>query len=372
MAVTKPGLQAHCLSPFRARHAPHFPDQRPMTGSRSHERYLRQAQFDRIGESGQRRIEAARVAVLGCGALGTVAADQLARAGVGTLRLIDRDLVEWSNLQRQSLYTEADAQEGAAKVEAATTHLRKINSSINIEEHVVDITPTNITRQLEDVDIVIDATDNFAARLLLNDWSLKTETPWVHGGCIGATGQVQLFTAVAPCLRCLLPHPPAPGESATCDTAGVIAPATHLIASLQVCEAIKWISGNRSNVRSEILSVDLWDNHFRSIGLPANPSCPACVHHRYDFLDAGTNATTAESLCGRDAVQLAGSGQSVDLQRMSHAWQSLGAVKTSRFFVRLSLPDEQTVTLFRDGRAVISGVRDIPHARSLFDRYVGS
>ncbi len=342
-----------------------------MTVSRSHERYLRQVQFDPIGESGQRLIEAARVAVLGCGALGTVAADQLARAGVGYLRLIDRDLVEWSNLQRQSLFTEADAEAGAAKVEAATRHLRAINSSINIQEHVVDITPGNISRHLENVDIVIDATDNFAARLLLNDWSLKTKTPWVHGGCIGATGQVRMFTGTAPCLRCLLPHPPAPGETATCDTAGVIAPATHLIASLQSCEAIKWISGNRSTVRSEILSVDLWNNQFRSIGLSGDPQCPACVHHRYDFLGAGT-ATAAESLCGRDAVQIAGSGQSIDLQRMSRAWQSIGTVKTSRFFVRLSLQDEQTVTLFRDGRAVISGVRDIPHARSLFDRYVGS
>lgn len=342
-----------------------------MTVSRSHERYIRQAQFAPIGESGQRLIEGARVAVLGCGALGTVAADQLARAGVGTLRLIDRDLVEWSNLQRQSLYTEADAEAGAAKVEAAATHLRTINSSINIEESVLDITPANIARQLENVDIVIDATDNFAARLLLNDWSLKTKTPWVHGGCIGATGQVRLFTGTAPCLRCLLPHPPAPGEMATCDTAGVIAPATHLIASLQTCEAIKWISGNRSSIRAEMLSIDLWHNQFRTIEFSGDPDCPACAHHRYDFLDAGTG-TAAESLCGRDAVQIAGSGQSVDLQHMSHAWQSVGTVKTSRFFVRLSLPDEQTVTLFRDGRAVISGVRDIPHARSLFDRYVGS
>lgn len=343
-----------------------------MSVSRSHERYLRQAQFDPIGDHGQRRIEAARVAVLGCGALGTVAADQLARAGVGTLRLIDRDLVEWSNLQRQSLYTEADAEAGAVKVEAAASHLRRINSSINIEERVVDITAGNISRQLDNVDIVIDATDNFAARLLLNDWSLRAQTPWVHGGCVGATGQVRLFTGASPCLRCLLPHPPAPGETATCDTAGVIAPATHLIASLQTCEAIKWITGNRANVRSDVLSVDLWHNHFRSIALTGDVDCPACVHGQYDFLDAGTTTAAAEALCGRDSVQIAGLGQQVDLSRMAQNWQSIGEVKLSRFFVRLSLTEDQTVTLFRDGRAVISGVRDIPHARSLFDRYVGS
>ncbi len=343
-----------------------------MTVSNADDRYLRQSQFGPIGEWGQRQIEAARVAVLGCGALGTVAADQLARAGVGTLRLIDRDLVEWSNLQRQCLYTEADAEAGAAKVEAAATHLRKINSSIHIEESVVDITAANIFRQLENIDIVMDATDNFAARLLLNDWSLKTKTPWVHGGCVAANGQVRLFTGKAPCLRCLLPHPPAPGETATCDTVGVIAPATHLIASLQVGEALKWVSGNRSAVRSTILSVDLWHNQFRSIELTGDPNCPACVHHRYDFVDATAMNGAAEALCGRDAVQIAGSGQSIDLQRVSRAWQSIGLVKTSRFFVRLSLPEDQTVTLFRDGRAVISGARDIPHARSLFDRYVGS
>ena len=343
-----------------------------MTLSRADDRYLRQSQFDPIGSDGQAQIETARVAILGCGALGSVAAELLARAGVGTLRLIDRDLVEWSNLQRQSLYTEADAKAGAAKVEAAASHLREINSSIIIEEHVVDITPANIARHLANVDLVIDATDNFAARLLLNDWSLSTNTPWVDGGCVGANGQVRLFLGSTPCFRCLLPQPPAPGETATCDTAGVIGPATHLIASLQACEALKWLSGNRDDIRDDILSIDLWQNQIRSIRLSGNAACPACVDQRYDFLNAAESATVAETLCGRDAVQLTGSGQEVDLQKIASSWESIGPVKQSRFFVRLSLPDERTLTLFRDGRAVISGVRDIPHARSLFDRYVGS
>jgi len=347
--------------------------QQPMTISRSDERYLRQSQFNAIGTQGQQRIEASSVALLGCGALGSVAGELLARAGVGKLRLIDRDLVEWSNLQRQSLYTEADAINAAAKAEAAATHLRAINSSITIDEHVVDITPANIAMHLAGVDLVIDATDNFSARLLLNDWSLQTQTPWVHGGCIGAGGQVRLFTGGSPCFRCLLPHPPAPGETATCDTAGVIGPATHLIASLQACEAIKWISGNRSDVRTDVLSVDLWGNQMRNIRFTGNEDCIACVQHRYDFLNAtAAEGEAAETLCGRDAVQIAGSGSRVDLQRVARAWGSVGKVTEARFFVRLALPEEQTLTLFRDGRAVISGVRDIAHARSLFDRYVGS
>ncbi len=344
-----------------------------MTISRSDERYLRQSQFDPIGQEGQARIESARVAVLGCGALGSVASELLARAGVGTIRLIDRDLVEWSNLQRQSLYTEVDAETAAAKAEAAASHLRAINSSIEIQERVVDITPNNIAHNLENVDLVIDATDNFAARLLLNDWSIQTRTPWVHGGCIGAGGQVRLFDGETPCFRCLLPQPPLPGETATCDTAGVIGPATHLIASLQACEAIKWLSGNRLDVRNEILSVDLWHNQIRTIRLSLAPNCRACVQHEYDFLNASTLETqSAETLCGRDAVQIAGGGADVDLQRMARTWETVGEVKTSRFFVRLSLPEERMLTLFRDGRAVISGVRDVSHARSLFDRYVGS
>ncbi|MCM2373352.1 ThiF family adenylyltransferase [Aporhodopirellula aestuarii] len=344
-----------------------------MTISRSDERYLRQSQFDPIGHEGQARIESARVAILGCGALGSVAGELLARAGVGMLRLIDRDLVEWSNLQRQGLYTEHDAETAAAKAEAAASHLRAINSSIEIQERVVDITSANIARNLEEVDLVIDATDNFAARLLLNDWSVQTQTPWVHGGCIGAGGQVRLFGGGSPCFRCLLPQPPAPGETATCDTAGVLGPATHLIASLQACEAIKWLSGNRLDVRNEIVSLDLWNNQIRTIRLSANENCRTCVQHEYDFLNASTShAQAAETLCGREAVQIAGAGRDVDLQRMAQTWESVGTVKTTRFFVRVSLPEERVLTLFRDGRAVISGVRDIPHARSLFDRYVGS
>lgn len=346
--------------------------------SRPAQRYDRQSQFNPIGEQGQRRIEGSKVAILGCGALGSVAAELLARAGVGHLRLIDRDLVEWSNLQRQSLYDESDATNASAKAEAAANHLRKINSSIQIEERVVDIVPSNINEHLLESDLVVDATDNFSVRLLLNDWSLKTNTPWVHGGCVGAGGQVRFFGGHAPCFRCLLPNLPGPGETETCDTAGVIGPATHLIASLQSSEALKWLSGNRDAVNAKVLSIDLWNNSVRQLAIPeqASQDCPACARRQFEFLAAGEETFgLTQTLCGRDAVQISGNAHesgTMNLDRIAEYWKSSGTVQRTRFFVRLLISDQQTLTLFRDGRAVISGVRDIPHARSLYDRYIGS
>ncbi|MCC9655925.1 ThiF family adenylyltransferase [Rhodopirellula halodulae] len=346
-----------------------------MAISNPNERYLRQSQYAAIGDEGQSKIQASRVAVLGCGALGSVASELLARAGVGYLRLIDRDLIEWSNLQRQSLYTESDAQQALAKAEAAASHLRQINSSITIEEIVADVQPNNIDQLLDEVDLVIDAADNFTLRLLLNDWSLSKRTPWVHGGCVGATGQVRFFNGTSPCFRCLVPDAPNPGDVATCDTAGVIGPATHLIASLQSAEALKFLSGAAQATNSKVLSVDLWRNQFRAFAIDEGLSsqCPACYGGRYDFLNSAEAGTSqGETLCGRNAVQIPGGTRKIDLAKMVERWTAIAPVQSTRFFTRLKLPDDQTLTLFRDGRAVISGVRDIPHARSIYDRYVGS
>jgi len=339
------------------------------------DRYVRQSQFDPIGVAGQQQIEQSRVAVLGCGALGSVTAELLARAGVGSLRLIDRDLVEWSNLQRQSLYTEADAEAGRAKVEAAANHLRQINSTIQIDEVVADVTSANVADCLGKVDLVVDGSDNFPLRLLLNDYSLRHRIPWVHGGCIGATGQVRLFHGRSPCFRCLVPSPPDPATVATCDTAGVLGAATHLIASLQVAEALKILSGNADATRTEVWAVDLWANQLRSIRLDEtlSPDCPACVGGQFDFLDAAApDATAATGLCGRDAIQIAGGHFRVDFDRIAKAWRPVGTVEKTRFFVRLSIDEAQSLTLFRDGRALITGVRDTAHARTLYDRFVGS
>ena len=251
-----------------------------MTGDSNTNRYARQIQFAPIGDNGQKGIASATVAVLGCGALGTVAAEILARAGVGRLRVVDRDVVEWTNLQRQSLFDERDAIEGRSKAAAASERLSEINGSIEVEPLVVDVTSGNIGTILSGVNMVIDAADNFAIRFLLNDWALSTSTPWVHGGCIGASGQVRLFEGDgAPCFRCLVPEPPPAAAVDTCDTAGVIGSATHLVASLQATEAIKWLSGNREAVRDGLLSIDLWSNRIREVKLSPviSSECPACA-----------------------------------------------------------------------------------------------
>ncbi|MEM9366829.1 MAG: ThiF family adenylyltransferase [Planctomycetota bacterium] len=339
------------------------------------QRYLRQEQFAPLGERGQKALASSRVAILGCGALGTVAAELLARSGVGSLHLIDRDLVEWSNLQRQALFTEQDAEAGAAKAEAAARRLRQINSEIQIVETVVDVTAVNIQQTLGKADLVVDACDNFALRLLLNDWSLETKTAWVHGGAVGATGQVRLFLGKPPCFRCLVPDLPDPGSVATCDTAGVLAPTTHFIASLQVLEAIKFLSGCHEVVSGSVQSFDLWRNRACAVAIDQGlmSQCRACAHGHRDFLNAVDTAySRTVTLCGRDAVQIAPDGRSVDFDRIMQRWRPSGSAQQTRFFVRLQLDESQSVTLFRDGRAVITGVRDVAHGRVLFDRFVGS
>lgn len=348
-----------------------------MTDDSESNRYARQVRFAPIGETGQRAISTAKVAVLGCGALGTVAAEILTRAGVGEMRLIDRDVVEWTNLQRQSLFVEQDAIDARSKAAASCERLSQINSSVHLTPIVADVSSQNITNILRDVDLVIDAADNFLVRFLLNDWSLSTATAWVHGGCVGAAGQVRLFSGQgSPCFRCWVPEPPPAAAVDTCDTAGVVGSATHTIASLQATEAIKWLSGNRDSVRESLLSVDLWNNRIRELKIPASISkdCPACARSEYDFL-VGERAVQNESaavLCGRDAVQInQGGNATVDLSQMAKRWEGVGRVQSTPFFVRLFPTPTHTLTLFRDGRVVINGTSEISEARTLYDRYVG-
>ncbi|EMI19263.1 thiamine/molybdopterin biosynthesis ThiF/MoeB-like protein [Rhodopirellula maiorica SM1] len=346
-----------------------------------HNRYARQIQYAPIGTEGQSRIEQSAVTILGCGALGSVAAEILARAGVGRLRLVDRDLVEWTNLQRQALFDEDDAAKGRAKVQAASERIAQINRSIQIEPLVIDVTAANIADVLDGSDLVIDAADNFAIRFLLNDWSLKQKTAWVHGGCIGASGQVCLFDGRgSPCFRCLIPEPPPAASVPTCDTAGVLGAATHMIASLQCLEATKWLSGNRDAVHTEVWSFDLWRNRFRALQLdPAlSQSCRACAQHKYDFLDADHDRSGAVmEICGRDAVQITpATTTKIALKQVAQRWQDQGNVQSNPFFVRLTIPSQSNqaelrLTLFADGRAVIDGTEDASRARTLYDRFVG-
>ena len=316
--------------------------------------------------------------MLGCGALGTVAAEILARSGVGRIRLIDRDVVEWSNLQRQSLFDENDAREGHAKADAAARKLAAINSGIELAPEVIDVTASNIERLLDGADLVVDACDNFTLRFLLNDWSLKTNTAWVHGGCVGATGQFRLFIGKGPpCFRCYVAEPPPATAIETCDTAGVVASATHMIASFQAGEAIKWLSGNRRAVQAQLMSVDAWNNRLRRIDPdPARAAqCPACVDGKFEFLegDRRTDGDRARPLCGRDAVQLAATPRAseVDLEKIARQWDGIGRVQTNRFFARLFPDDRHSLTMFRDGRVVVTGTDQISEARTMYDRYVG-
>jgi molybdopterin/thiamine biosynthesis adenylyltransferase len=354
-----------------------IPDKTPTRDNSQTNRYARQIQFASVGQAGHDKIAQSRVAILGCGALGTVAAEILARAGVGTLRLIDRDVVEWTNLQRQALYVEQDAIEGRAKAGAAGERLAAINSSIKIEPIVADVTSGNIRSVVGDVDLVIDAADNFAVRFLLNDWALATKTAWVHGGCIGANGQVLLFAGDgSPCFRCLVPEPPPAAAVDTCDTAGVLGSATHTIASLQASDAIKWLSGNRDEVRTTLLSIDLWHNRIRELSLSEDigKNCPACSSGKFEYLDGskGIESETAAALCGRDAVQISPTTSgTVPLKTIAKKWQGVGRIQETPFFVRLFPDPEHSVTLFRDGRVVISGTDNLQTARTLCDRYVG-
>jgi adenylyltransferase/sulfurtransferase len=340
------------------------------------DRYARQRQFAPIGARGQQQIQQSRVAVVGCGALGSVAAELLCRAGVGEIRIIDRDIVEWSNLQRQSLFDSRDAEQGAAKAESACRRLTEINDTVKLVPKVIDVTPANIRDLLEDVELAIDATDNFGIRFLINDWAISEKKVWVHGGCVGASGQVRLFDGASrPCFRCLVPDMPPAGAVQTCDTAGVIGSATSAVASLQVTEALKWLSGNRDAVCSDVLALDFWNNRFRQIQLDESlsPNCPACVQRRFEFLDGDQLASSEGTLCGRNAVQIhpVKPNQRLDLQSIAERWQALGPVRATRFFVRLELDKERELTLFRDGRAIIQGTDDVAVARSILDRYVG-
>lgn len=340
-------------------------------------RYARQTQFSPIGTLGQAKLRAAHAAVVGCGALGSVAAELLARAGIGRLTLIDRDVIEWTNLQRQSLYDEQDAATNAAKAEAAAVHLARINGDVTLEPHVVELRCDNIRELLRDVDLVVDGSDNFRLRFLLNDWSLATHTPWVHGGCVGAEGQVFVLTGNTPCFRCLVPEAPPAAVVATCDTAGVIGGASHVIASLQVIEAMKLLTGNENKARSKILSIDFWNNRIRdlSVAPSLSQSCRACAQHQFDYLDGKIGGSEeAVTLCGRETVQihLSRDSNQFDLDVFAQRWSSLGRVQSTRFFVRIHVDQNTSITLFQDGRALISGTSDPSRARSLYDRFIGS
>jgi molybdopterin/thiamine biosynthesis adenylyltransferase len=340
------------------------------------ERYSRQMRFAGIGLDGQRQIRAARVLLCGCGALGTVLADTLVRAGVGFLRIVDRDFVDLSNLQRQVLFDEQDVADHLPKAIVAATKLARINSQVVLEPHVADIDWRNIRDYARDVDLILDGTDNFEIRFLINDVSLETGTPWVYAGCVGCHGQTMaIFPGESACLRCVIEAPPGPGETETCDTAGVLAPAIHMITALQATTALKILAGRRDLVAPQMTIVDVWEGTLRQMNLAKvreRSECPACVHGRRDWLH-GSHVSQSTVLCGRNSVQISPAfPANLSLEDLARKLETSGSVSRNPFLVRLTLTDPPCeLTIFRDGRAIIQGTDNVSAARGLYARFVG-
>jgi molybdopterin/thiamine biosynthesis adenylyltransferase len=318
---------------------------------------------------------ASRALIVGCGALGSVVANTLCRAGVGHLRIVDRDFVEITNLQRQVLYDEDDVAAGLPKAVAAQRKLKRINSEIEIEAIVADVSHENIESLLAGVDVLVDGLDNFETRFLLNEASVKFGVPWVYGGCVGAEGQTMtVLPGESACLRCVLGEPPPPGSAATCDTIGVLGPIVNVVASLEAMEAIKLLTGRRDTVNTKLMIYDVWANRTQTIstaGLREASQCPTCVGHQYPFLHGQAVSHTAV-LCGRNAVQLSfPDRQSLDLDSLARQWRTLGDVTRNPFLLRGKF-DKYELTVFPDGRAIIGGTDDVTTARSVYAQYVGN
>lgn len=338
------------------------------------ERYARQIRFSPIGEEGQARLRRARVAIVGVGALGSALANHMARAGVGYVRLIDGDIVDTNNLQRQMLFDEQDALNGTPKAAAAAEKLAAVNSGVEIEPHVVEVTWHNAEQLLSDVDLILDGTDNFAARYLLNDVSVKHGIPYVYGGIVGASGSSAFFwPEKTPCLACLYPEPPLPGNLETCETAGIIGPVVHFITAFQATEALKYLAGDIQHLSRRLISVDLWNNQLLQLPLAGkqNPNCPVCARRRFRYLEEQTSVIEEAVLCGKKAVQIRPHRpQRLDLAAMAERLSSYGQVEQNRFLVRLHLPSH-TLVLFQDGRVLVQGTDDLAVARRLYTHYFG-
>lgn len=342
----------------------------------TNDRYHRQTLLPQIGSAGQQRLGESTALVIGCGALGSTIAEQLARAGVGTIRIADRDIVELTNLQRQVLFDEEDAKQGAPKAVAAANRLRRINSTITIEPRVTDVDALNIEELCNGVGAIFDGTDNIGTRYLINDAAIKLGIPWVYGGCVGTQGRVMVIRpGRGPCLRCVFPNPPDPSELATCDTAGVIGPAAAVVGAMQALEGIKILSGQPEAASSKLLSIDFWENrvHATEIGDAKRADCPACVERRFDFLQKHDRDTTAR-LCGRDAVQIRASRDgTLSLVAAAKRLEAAGPVTVTPFMLRCPLAGTGlSITAFEDGRVIVQGTTDTARARSIVARYFGS
>ena len=328
-----------------------------------------------MGEEGQQRLLNAHVTLCGCGALGTVLANVLVRAGVGHLRLVDRDFIETHNLQRQVLFDEHDVAENLPKAEAAARKLAAINSSVHVEPVVTDIDRTNILELCQDADIILDGTDNFEIRYLINDVAVKLGKPWVYGGSIGSHGQTMtILPGETPCLRCVFEAAPGPGEVGTCETAGVLGPIVNIVASYQATEAIKILAGRSDSVNRDLLIFDVWNNVQKKIKIApllGKVDCPCCQRKRFEWLE-GEHGSQTTSLCGRNAVQVSHRvAAALNFEEMASHLRMLGQVSYNRFLLKFNV-DDYEFTVFPDGRAIIKGTSDEDKARTrCMQKYIG-
>lgn len=336
----------------------------------TNDRYWKQRLVAGFGDKGQDALKAAKVTLVGCGALGCGQAQLLARAGVGKLTLIDRDFVELSNLHRQLLFDEQDALQAIPKAEAAARRLRQVNSGIDIVAKVADVGARNIEALIEGADLVMDATDNIEARYVLNDACVKHGVPWIYGGALGVEGTVMaVLPGKGPCLRCLFDEPPPPGTLPTCDMLGVLNVTPATVAALQVAEALKLFAGKPTF--PGVTALDLFSSTFRTVKVDKSPECPCCGQRKFEFLE-GRAESGATSLCGRNAVQIRPAGEhTVDLGALASRLATAGKLTNNGFLLRLEL-GEQTLHVFADGRAIVKGTDDLVTARAIYSRYVGS
>jgi molybdopterin/thiamine biosynthesis adenylyltransferase len=345
------------------------------------DRYHRQVLLPQVGRSGQDRLARARVLLVGCGALGSVIAEQLVRAGIGFLRVVDRDVVELTNLQRQVLFDEEDARQGLPKAVAAAERLRRVNSSVTVEPIVADVHSGNVERWADvaggeaRADVILDGTDNVETRYLLNDVAVKHGVPWVYGACVGTEGRVlAVDPSRTPCLRCVFPVPPGAGELPTCDTAGVLGPVAAIVGALQAMAAMRLLLGDSAG---SMIALDGWSGRFRTLDVSRDRQhdCPCCGQRRFEFLEHRSAGGTT-SLCGRDAVQVTPKvNASIDLKAMaSKLGSAAGDVEATPFLVRCHLaePAGLHLTIFADGRLIVKGTTSSELARSVYARYVGS
>jgi len=339
------------------------------------ERYARQERFAGIGPDGQARLAQGRALIVGCGALGCTLADMLVRAGVGLVRVVDRDFVEWSNLNRQILFDEADAQEHRPKARAAEQRLRAINSTVKVEGIIADVAPDTVEALILAADVVLDGTDNFETRYVLNDACIKHGKPWIYGAAVGSQGATMtILPGETPCLRCVFEEPPEAALTPTCETAGVILPVIHTVAAAQVVEALKLLTGQAAACRRNLWQIDVWNGRQTTLSLPANrrrADCPCCQLRRFDFLRLERNSL-ATTLCGREAVQVrpAQTPSALSFDQLAERLHPIGEVRHNADVLRFTVEGLEAI-LFRDGRAIIKGTSSPDRARAFYARYFG-